>query len=81
MLGIPIALAVFGYGEWATHRYLLHGLGPGFLHVQRCLFVPLPGSFSPFVLVLPFRGIWTNLRNSMGSMVGATGIEPVTPAV
>ena len=27
MLGIPLALAVFGYGEWATHRYLLHGLG------------------------------------------------------
>src|SRR5215470_7273610 len=27
MLGIPIALAVFGYGEWATHKYLLHGLG------------------------------------------------------
>ena len=27
MLGIPLALAVFGYGEWATHKYLLHGLG------------------------------------------------------
>ena len=27
MLGIPVALAVFGTGEWATHRYLLHGLG------------------------------------------------------
>lgn len=27
MLGIPIAFAVFGYGEWATHKYLLHGLG------------------------------------------------------
>lgn len=27
MLGIPIGLAVFGYGEWATHKYLLHGLG------------------------------------------------------
>lgn len=27
MLGIPVAFAVFGYGEWATHRYLLHGLG------------------------------------------------------
>jgi sterol desaturase/sphingolipid hydroxylase (fatty acid hydroxylase superfamily) len=27
MLGIPLALAVFGYGEWATHRYLLHQLG------------------------------------------------------
>ena len=27
MLGIPIALAVFGWGEWATHRYLLHGAG------------------------------------------------------
>ena len=27
MLGIPVALAVFGYGEWATHKYLLHGLG------------------------------------------------------
>lgn len=27
MLGIPLALAVFGSGEWATHRYLLHGLG------------------------------------------------------
>lgn len=25
MLGIPIALAVFGYGEWAAHKYLLHG--------------------------------------------------------
>src|SRR5438874_2622465 len=27
MLGIPIAFAVFGYGEWATHKYLLHGRG------------------------------------------------------
>jgi sterol desaturase/sphingolipid hydroxylase (fatty acid hydroxylase superfamily) len=27
MIGIPLALAMFGYGEWATHRYLLHGLG------------------------------------------------------
>ena len=27
MLGIPVALAVFGVGEWATHKYLLHGLG------------------------------------------------------
>lgn len=27
MLGIPLALAVFGYGEWATHKYLLHGVG------------------------------------------------------
>src|ERR1043165_83881 len=27
MIGIPVALAVFGYGEWATHKYLLHGLG------------------------------------------------------
>ena len=27
MIGIPIAFAMFGYGEWATHKYLLHGLG------------------------------------------------------
>lgn len=27
MIRIPAALAVFGYGEWATHKYLLHGLG------------------------------------------------------
>jgi len=27
MFGIPLALAVFGAGEWATHKYLLHGLG------------------------------------------------------
>src|SRR5436309_2481134 len=27
MIGIPLGLAVFGYGEWATHKYLLHGLG------------------------------------------------------
>lgn len=27
MIGIPLALAVFGYGEWATHKYLLHDLG------------------------------------------------------
>jgi hypothetical protein len=27
MLGIPLARAGFGYGEWATHKYLLHGLG------------------------------------------------------
>ena len=27
MLGIPIALAVFGAGEWATHKYLLHRRG------------------------------------------------------
>ncbi|MFN0253475.1 MAG: hypothetical protein ACKV2T_41790 [Kofleriaceae bacterium] len=27
MLGIPIALAVFGAGEWAIHKHLLHGLG------------------------------------------------------
>lgn len=27
MLGIPIGLLVFGVGEWAIHRYLLHGPG------------------------------------------------------
>lgn len=27
MIGIPLALAVFGAGEWATHKFLLHGLG------------------------------------------------------
>jgi sterol desaturase/sphingolipid hydroxylase (fatty acid hydroxylase superfamily) len=27
MLGIPLALGVFGAGEWAIHKYLLHGLG------------------------------------------------------
>lgn len=27
MLGIPLALGAFGIGEWATHKYLLHGLG------------------------------------------------------
>lgn len=27
MFGIPVALAVFGAGEWAIHKYLLHGLG------------------------------------------------------
>src|SRR3954467_5124365 len=27
MLGIPAALVVFGAGEGATHKYLLHGLG------------------------------------------------------
>ena len=27
MLGIPIGFAVFGAGEWATHKYLLHGRG------------------------------------------------------
>jgi len=27
MLGIPIAFAMFGFGEWAAHRYLLHGVG------------------------------------------------------
>ena len=27
MLGIPVAFTVFSLGEWAAHRYLLHGLG------------------------------------------------------
>jgi len=27
MLGIPAALVVFHAGEWAAHKYLLHGLG------------------------------------------------------
>lgn len=27
MFGIPVALAVFGAGEWAIHKYVLHGLG------------------------------------------------------
>ena len=27
MLGIPVALAVFGYGEWAIHKHVLLGLG------------------------------------------------------
>ena len=27
MIGIPIGLAVFAAGEWATHKYLLHDLG------------------------------------------------------
>jgi len=27
MLGIPIGLVVFGIGEWAAHKYVLHGVG------------------------------------------------------
>lgn len=27
MIGIPLAVASFAYGEWAAHRYLLHWLG------------------------------------------------------
>jgi len=27
MIGIPIGLALFAAGEWATHKYLLHDLG------------------------------------------------------
>lgn len=27
MIGIPLAIAGFAYGEWATHRYLLHWRG------------------------------------------------------
>lgn len=27
MIGIPLAVAAFAYGEWAIHRYLLHGRG------------------------------------------------------
>jgi hypothetical protein len=27
VLGIPIGLVAFGAGEWAAHKYLLHGLG------------------------------------------------------
>src|SRR5688572_25390056 len=27
MIGIPVALFLFNAGEWATHKYLLHGLG------------------------------------------------------
>jgi hypothetical protein len=27
MIGIPLAIASFAYGEWAAHRYLLHGYG------------------------------------------------------
>jgi sterol desaturase/sphingolipid hydroxylase (fatty acid hydroxylase superfamily) len=30
MLGIPIGFAVFGVGEWAIHKYVLHGLGRRF---------------------------------------------------
>jgi hypothetical protein len=27
MLGIPLGFFVFGVGEWAIHKYVLHGLG------------------------------------------------------
>jgi sterol desaturase/sphingolipid hydroxylase (fatty acid hydroxylase superfamily) len=27
VIGIPLAIAVFSYGEWAAHKYLLHALG------------------------------------------------------
>lgn len=27
MIGIPLAIASFAYGEWAAHRYLLHWRG------------------------------------------------------
>jgi hypothetical protein len=30
MLGIPFGFAAFGVGEWAIHKYLLHGLGRGY---------------------------------------------------
>jgi len=31
MLGIPVGFMVFGCGEWAVHRYLLHGRVGGWL--------------------------------------------------
>jgi hypothetical protein len=30
MLGIPFGFAAFGMGEWAAHKFLLHGLGRRF---------------------------------------------------
>jgi sterol desaturase/sphingolipid hydroxylase (fatty acid hydroxylase superfamily) len=47
MLGIPIALAVFGCGEWAAHRYLLHGRSRRHRHREHHQSVSRHGGYDP----------------------------------
>lgn len=84
MLGIPVALAVFGVGEWATHKYLLHGLGRdktsrfAFHYHQHHQAVRKHGGYDP-----AYEGpVWstpTQFREAIGLSVIALAHAPLFP--
>ena len=84
MLGIPAALAVFGVGEWATHKYLLHGLGRdkrsrfAFHYHQHHQAVRRHGGYDP-----AYEGpVWstpTQAREAIGLAVIALAHAPLLP--
>jgi len=84
MLGIPVALAVFGVGEWATHKYLLHGLGRdktsrfAFHDHQHHQAVRKHGGYDP-----AYEGpVWstpTQAREAIGLAVIALADAPLLP--
>jgi sterol desaturase/sphingolipid hydroxylase (fatty acid hydroxylase superfamily) len=84
MLGIPVALAVFGVGEWATHKYLLHGLGRdkrsrfAFHYHQHHQAVRKHGGYDP-----AYEGpVWstpTQFREAIGLTVIALAHAPLFP--
>lgn len=84
MLGIPVALAVFGVGEWATHKYLLHGLGRdktsrfAFHYHEHHQSVRKHGGYDP-----AYEGpVWstpTQAREAIGLAVIALAHAPLLP--
>ena len=84
MIGIPLALAVFGYGEWATHRYLLHGLGRdrrsrfSFHYHDHHQAVRRNGGYDPAYEGPPWSSA-TQAREAIGLAVIAAAHAPLWP--
>ena len=84
MIGIPLALAVFGYGEWAAHKYLLHGLGRdrtsrfAFHYHQHHQAVRRNGGYDPAYEGPPWSSA-TQSREAIGLTVIGLAHAPLLP--
>jgi len=84
MFGIPVALAVFGVGEWATHKFLLHDRGRdkqsrfAFHYHQHHQAVRKHGGYDP-----AYEGpVWstpTQAREAIGLSIIALAHVPLLP--
>ncbi|MDX2091882.1 MAG: hypothetical protein SFX73_28730 [Kofleriaceae bacterium] len=84
MLGIPAALIVFGAGEWAAHKFLLHGLGRdrasrfSFHYHEHHQAVRLNGGYDPAYEGPPWSSS-TQARELAGLSLVAVAHAPLFP--
>ena len=87
MIGIPIAFGVFGYIEWASHKYAFHGLGrkrtsPFAFHYHEHHQAVRRNGFYDVAYEGPFWTTPTQFREAIGLLVfGAMHIPlfPIAP--